>query len=103
MSPNKIARIWTGFVPTDKSARYRSLMNKVALPHYRSTEGNVCAWCLSRELPNGMTEFKMLTLWSSIEAIKGFAGENYQTALYYDFDDDYLIEKTELVEHFEIG
>lgn len=102
MSEARIARIWTGHVPAGKAAQYKSLMLEVALPHYRSVDGNAGAWCLSRDLPNGLTEFKMLTLWNSIEAIKAFAGDEYQTALYYDFDDEFLIEKAELVEHFDV-
>jgi hypothetical protein len=97
-----IARMWTGLVPTAKSSRYKSLMLEVALPHYRSVEGNEGAWCLTRDLSNGLTEFKMLTMWQSIAAIKAFAGENYQTAVYYDFDDEFLVEKPELVDHFGI-
>ena len=102
MTEARIARMWTGYVPSGKAARYKSLMLEVALPHYRSVEGNAGAWCLSHELPSGLTEFRMLTLWDSIEAIKTFAGEDYQTALYYDFDDEFLVEKAELVEHFEV-
>ena len=101
MSTSQMARIWTGLVPTRKSQQYRSLMLEVALPHYRSVKGNISAWCLTRDLPNGLTEFRMLTLWESLAAIKAFAGENYRNAVYYDFDDDFLIEKDEFVEHFD--
>lgn len=102
MSHARIARIWTGHVPSSKAERYKSLMLEVALPHYHSVNGNAGAWCLSRGLPNGLTEFKMLTFWSSLDAIRAFAGEDYQTALYYDFDDEFLVAKAELVEHFDI-
>lgn len=102
MAQARIARIWTGLVPTAKSSQYKSLMLEVALPHYRSVGGNEGAWCLTRDLPNGLTEVKMLTMWQSIKAIKAFAGEDYQSAVYYDFDDEYLVEKPELVEHFDI-
>lgn len=102
MAEARIARIWTGHVPTGKAARYKSLMLDVALPHYRSVNGNAGAWCLSRDLANGLTEIKMLTLWASIDAIKAFAGEDYQTALYYDFDDDFLVEKAKFVDHFDV-
>ena len=102
MAGPHIARIWTGHVPTGKAAKYKLLMLETALPHYRSVGGNLGAWCLSRDIPNGLTEFRMLTFWSSLDAIKAFAGEEYETALYYDFDDEFLIEKAELVEHFDV-
>jgi hypothetical protein len=43
----------------------------------------------------------MLTFWDDVDAIKRFAGEDYQQARYYDFDDDFLIEKEAFVLHFE--
>jgi len=36
-------------------------------------------------------------------AIKRFAGEDYDRARYYDFDPDYLIEMEPHVQHYEIG
>ena len=32
----------------------------------------------------------MFTLWDSVEAIKGFAGEDYATAVFYPEDDRFL-------------
>jgi hypothetical protein len=44
----------------------------------------------------------MLTFWDDVEGIKRFAGETYQAARYYDFDDDFLVEKEPFVLHFEV-
>ena len=44
----------------------------------------------------------MLTFWDDVDAIKRFAGENYERARYYEFDDDFLVEKEPFVVHFEV-
>jgi hypothetical protein len=43
-----IARRWHGRVPATKAEEYLGLMRDVALPDYRSTAGNLGAWCLHR-------------------------------------------------------
>lgn len=103
MSERQIVRMWTGQVPTERAAEYEALMVSVALPHYKSTEGNLGAWCLRRELGDGLTEFRMLTIWSSLEAVKAFAGERYDEAVYYDFDEEFLVSKARFVDHFDVA
>ena len=95
-----IARIWHGRVPVAKSERYLHLMRRVAIPDYQAIPGNLDAICLHR-IEDDIAHFEMLTFWDNVEAIKRFAGEDYAAAKYYDFDDEYLIEKEPHVRHFE--
>ena len=46
--------------------------------------------------------FDMLTFWDDVDAIKRFAGEDYKISHYFDFDDDFLIEKEPHVRHWEM-
>lgn len=94
-----IARIWQGKVPTAKAEAYLQLMRSVALPEYKSTPGNLGAWCLHR-VDGEIAQFEMLTFWTDLEAIKAFAGDEVERAKYYDFDDSFLIEKPAFVRHF---
>jgi len=96
-----IARIWHGMVPVSKGDDYLELMRRIALPEYLSTRGNRGAWCLRRTEAD-VTHFEMLTFWEDTDAIKRFAGDNYNAAKYYDFDPDYLIELEVHVRHFEV-
>ena len=50
-----------------------------------------------------VTHFEMLTFWDDTDAIKGFAGDDFSMAKYYDFDSDYLIEKEAGVRHYEVS
>ncbi len=44
----------------------------------------------------------MLTFWDDLEAIKRFAGEDYESAKYYEFDTRFLIEIEPRVRHFQV-
>ena len=47
-------------------------------------------------------DFLLVTLWDSVEAIKRFAGEDFQKARYYPEDKDYLMEFEENAGHYEV-
>ena len=101
LTDSTIARIWKGEVPLDRSDEYLEQMRTVALPDYRSTDGNQGAFALRRDLGD-RAEFLMLTFWESREAIRAFAGDDINAAKYYDFDADVLLEMVPHVEHFEV-
>jgi len=96
-----IARIWHGAVPGEKSETYLEKMRTVALPGYRNVEGNQGAWVMHR-IEGNIAHFDMLTFWTDIDAIKRFAGEDYKISYYFDFDDEFLIEKEPHVRHWEM-
>jgi len=96
-----IARIWHGAVPVSQGEQYLDLMRRIALPEYQATPGNRGAWCLYRTEGN-VTHFEMLTFWDDAEAIKRFAGDDYNRAKYYEFDSAYLIEMEAGVRHYEV-
>lgn len=97
-----IARIWHGTVPLSKGDEYLALMRKIALPDYIATRGNRAAYCLHRTQDDAK-HFQMLTFWDDIEAIKRFAGEDYNLAKYYDFDASFLLEMEPHVSHYEMN
>ena len=95
-----IARRWHGRVPAGKAEEYLGLMRDVALPDYRSTDGNLGAWCLHRR-DGDVVHVEMFTLWEDEEAIRRFAGEDISVAKYYDFDSGFLIEMEPEVVHWD--
>lgn len=96
-----IARRWHGRVPLEKSEEYLRLMVEVALPDYRSTEGNCGAWCLHGR-QGDIVHVEMLTFWNDRAAIRRFAGEDIESAKYYDFDAGYLLELEPKVVHYAV-
>lgn len=95
-----MARRWHGRVPAAKAEEYLTLMREVALPDYRSTEGNCGAWCLHRA-ESEIVHVEMFTLWEDEAAIRRFAGAEMEAAKYYDFDAGFLLELEPRVVHFE--
>ena len=96
-----IARIWHGRVPTSKAGAYRRFTNGRAIPDYRSVKGNLNVYVLERQ-EGDITHFITLTFWESLESIKGFAGDDVETAKYYPEDKDFLLEFEPKVAHYEI-
>jgi heme-degrading monooxygenase HmoA len=96
-----IARIWHAAVPAAKGDEYLDRMRTVALPDYKSISGNRGAFCLHR-VEGDVAHFDMLTFWEDVEAIKRFAGDDFQVAKYYDFDRAFLIELEPHVRHYTV-
>jgi heme-degrading monooxygenase HmoA len=96
-----IARIWRGAVAQADRDAYAEYMEHTGVAGYTSTPGNRGAWMLRRDV-HGKTEFLMFTLWESMEAIQGFAGEKPEVAVFYPEDDRFLVERDEFVSHYEV-
>jgi heme-degrading monooxygenase HmoA len=96
-----IARIWHGAVPIAQGNEYLNRMRNVALPDYKAIPGNRGAYCLHR-VEGAVSHFEMLTFWENVDAIKLFAGSDYQAAKYYEFDRSFLIELEPNVRHYTV-
>jgi heme-degrading monooxygenase HmoA len=97
-----IVRMWHGRVPASKARAYREFVNGRAIPDYRSVAGNISVYVLER--PEGdVTHFITLTFWESLDAIKGFAGDDVEAAKYYPEDKDFLLEFEPTVVHYEVA
>jgi heme-degrading monooxygenase HmoA len=97
-----IARIWTGAVRREDADAYADYMLETGVAGYERTPGNRGVWMLRRDVDD-RTEFTMFTLWDSVEAIKAFAGEDYEAAVFYPEDDRFLIERDLRVRHYDVA
>jgi heme-degrading monooxygenase HmoA len=97
-----IARTWKGAVATADADAYAAYLDQTGIAGYTSTPGNRGAWMLRRDRDDGRTEFLMFTLWDSYDAVKAFAGEDYETAVFYPEDDRYLVERDLTSQHYEV-
>lgn len=96
-----IARIWRAATRPEDAERYVEYVKATGFKSYLETPGNLSASILVNALDD-RTEIMTLTFWESWEAIEAFAGDDPSRAVYYPEDDDVLIEKPELVEHFAV-
>jgi len=96
-----IARIWRGTVRESDQDTYYAYLQKTGLREYAETPGNRGVWMLRRDV-DGRTEFVMFTLWDSLEAVKAFAGDDYETAVFYPEDERFLVERDLTTTHYEV-
>ncbi|CAA9468121.1 MAG: hypothetical protein AVDCRST_MAG12-511 [uncultured Rubrobacteraceae bacterium] len=96
-----IARTWRGAVREDHADAYAEYMQATGVAGYAGTPGNRGVYMLRRDLGD-RCEFLMFSLWDSLEAVKAFAGEDYEKAVFYPEDDRYLVERDEASSHFEV-
>ena len=96
-----IARIWHGTTRPEKADSYLNYLNSTGLPDYQGTSGNLGAYVM-RRIENGVAHFFTLSFWDSYDAIKRFAGNDYERPKYYPEDADFLLEFEPKVEHYEV-
>jgi heme-degrading monooxygenase HmoA len=97
-----LARIWSGAVRREDGDAYSEYMDATGVPAYAATPGNRGVWMLRRDIGD-RAEFVMFTLWESLDAVKAFAGEDYETAVFYPEDDRFLIERDAQARHYEVA
>ena len=81
---------------------YAEYMLETGVRGYREIAGNQGVWMLRRELGE-LTEFVMFTLWESMDAVRAFAGDDPETAVFYPEDDRFLVERDLTTTHFEVA
>jgi heme-degrading monooxygenase HmoA len=96
-----VARIWKGSVRRTDADDYAEYMREVAVAGYAATPGNEGVWML-RRIVDDRAEFVMFTLWESYDAIRRFAGDDYEQAVFYPEDERFLVERELRAAHYEV-
>ena len=85
----------------DRRGRLRRVPAGNRVKEYRQTPGNRAAYLLRRE-EGDRTEFVALTLWDSLDAVKAFAGDDVERAVFYPQDDRFLVDRETVARHYEV-
>jgi heme-degrading monooxygenase HmoA len=93
--------MWRGWTRREDAAKYAAYIEGTGMDEYRQTPGNRGAWMLRRD-DGDRTEFVTLSFWDSMDAIRGFAGEDVERAVYYPEDDRFLVEHEDTVTHWQV-
>jgi heme-degrading monooxygenase HmoA len=96
-----IARMWRGVVRSKDKDSYYEYLQRTGLEEYASTAGNRGVWVF-RRVQKDTVEFTLISLWDSYDAIRAFAGDDFEKAVYYPEDRRFLLEMSPEVEHYEV-
>lgn len=80
---SRIGRMWHGRTSSDQADGYEAVFRDVVLPELRDVAGCRGAYLLRSDDADG-TEFVTLTFFDSLDAVRTFAGEQYETAVISD-------------------
>jgi hypothetical protein len=75
-----IARIWHGWTKPENADAYEGLLRDEMFPSIRRIEGSQGAYLLRRDA-GPEVEFVTITLFTSLYAVRRFAGDDYETAV----------------------
>jgi heme-degrading monooxygenase HmoA len=97
-----IARLWHGRTPRDKADSYVEYLKKTGVCDQTSIEGNRGEYVFHR-IEGDIAHFIVLSLWDSWDAVRRFAGQDPEKAVYYPEDGEYLLEMPPDIEHYEVS
>lgn len=83
-----IVRTWHGCVPLKHAQGFAKHLKKTGVEHSKGIIGN-CGAFVRRETQGNWEHFFLATYWRDLDAIKAFAGENYQVAVTYPDDEEF--------------
>lgn len=96
-----IGRIWRGWASRENAKAYEEVFRTRVLPEVSGVEGCKGAYLLRTDV-NEEVEFVVLTLFESIKAVQGFAGENYELAVVSPAAKEVLKRFEKRATHYEI-
>ena len=97
-----IARIWRGATRAQDADAYAEYIRGTGIAGYAATPGNLGAYLLYR-VEGDRAEILTLSLWESLESIRGFAGQDTERAVFYPEDDSFLVERDLTVRHYVVA
>lgn len=76
-----IARHWKGWTSVQNAQAYEELLRQTVLPGLREIAGYRGGYVLRRDL-EAETEFVVINFFESLDAVRAFAGEDYETPVF---------------------
>jgi len=99
-----IGRVWRGWTSRENEDPYERLLQTEIFPGIatKGVQGYKGIQLLRRELPSGESEFLTIMWFDSWEAVKAFAGENYERASVPEAARKLLARFDETSAHYEV-
>jgi heme-degrading monooxygenase HmoA len=97
-----VIRFWSARAGEVQSQAYLEHFQKVVLPKLRRTDGYVGATALTRRAGDEV-EILLATAWQSLDAVRRFAGEDFEAAVVEEQAAALLTDFDRQVRHFELA
>jgi heme-degrading monooxygenase HmoA len=76
-----IARVWRGWTQLEHADAYEQLLKTLVYPELRTLPGYRGGYILRNDGP-GESEFVTVNLFESLDAVRAFAGDNFETPVF---------------------
>ena len=96
-----IARQWIGETRESDGEKYVKYLEETGVHYCKGVRGNRGVLLLKR-VYDGKAQFIFYSFWDSLEAIRSFAGPEYEKAVYYPEDERFLLAMEPKVTHYEV-
>jgi heme-degrading monooxygenase HmoA len=96
-----IARIWRGRTLAAQADQYLDYLQQTGVKGARTTLGNRGVRIL-RRITGQEAEFLFISFWDSLDAIRAFAGPDFERAVYFPEDTAFLLELEPTVVHYDV-
>jgi heme-degrading monooxygenase HmoA len=97
-----IARIWHGYTKPEHADAYEAMLKPELLPGISKVKGYKSSYLLRRD-QGAEVEFITIMLWDSIDAIRAFAGQDYEASVVPEERRKYLSRHDAKATHYEIA
>ena len=96
-----IARIWRGWTESENADAYERLLREVVYPELQKIDGYLGGYILRND-GKDETEFVAMNLFASLDAVKAFAGPDYDLPV-FEPEARRLLSKVEpIARHYEV-
>ena len=96
-----IARVWRGWTKTEHADAYERLLQEVVYPGLQKLNGYQGGYILRQE-GREETEFVTVNLFESLDAVKAFAGPDYDAPV-FEPEARHLLSKVEpIARHYDV-
>ena len=95
-----IARVWRGATRAEDMDEYAAYIEASGMAAARAAEA--CGTLVLRRPDGDTAEFVTILLFDSLDAVRSFAGDEIDRAVFFPEDDRYLVERDLNVHHYEV-
>jgi antibiotic biosynthesis monooxygenase (ABM) superfamily enzyme len=96
-----IARVWKGWTRAEDADAYERLLREVVYPGLRALPGYQGGYILRHE-QGDETEFVTMNMFDSLDAVKAFAGEQYEVPVFEPEARRLLSRVEPIARHYEV-